>query len=136
MRQHNIVCKISLQKRKNNFLKANSKSVSVNLKIYGKLPNKSVGCIVGALAENQIVKHGTKSISKTFKSFYSTLAVNLLEKLPKAPNQYAIKLIYDYYKKLPLSENFKLNSFEICQGHKSNTRLQEFEILVHVFPCT
>ena len=26
------------------------------------LPNKSRGCIVGALAENQIVKHDTKSI--------------------------------------------------------------------------
>ena len=65
------MCKISLQKRKKNFLKANSKSVSVNLKIYGKLPNKSVGCLVGALAENQIVKHGTKSISKTFKFLFN-----------------------------------------------------------------
>ena len=30
------------------------------------LPNKSSGCIVGALAENQVVKHDTKSILKTF----------------------------------------------------------------------
>ena len=37
------------------------------------LPNKSAGCIVGALAENPIVKHDTKSILKTFKSFYSNL---------------------------------------------------------------
>ena len=29
------------------------------------LPNKSGGCIVGALAENEIVKHDTKSILKT-----------------------------------------------------------------------
>ena len=41
-----------------------------------RLPNKSGGCIVGALAENQIVKHDTKSILKTFKSFYSNLAGN------------------------------------------------------------
>ena len=34
-----------------------------------RLPNKSGGCIVGALAENQIVKHDTKSILKTLKSF-------------------------------------------------------------------
>ena len=38
------------------------------------LPNKSGGCIVGALAENQIVKHDTKLILKTLKSFYSNLA--------------------------------------------------------------
>ena len=31
-----------------------------------RLPNKSGGCIVGALAENQIVVHDTKSILKTF----------------------------------------------------------------------
>ena len=44
------------------------------------------GCIVGALAENQIVKHNTKSILKTFKSFYSNLAENELANLPKPPN--------------------------------------------------
>ena len=36
------------------------------------LPNKSGGCIVGALAENQVVKHDTKSILKTFKVFIQT----------------------------------------------------------------
>ena len=61
------------------------------------LPNKSGGCIVGALAENQIVKHDTKSILKT------------LAKLPKSPNRYTIKFVSDYYKKLSLSENFKLD---------------------------
>ena len=50
------------------------------------LPSKSGRCIVGALTENQIVKHDTKSILKTFKSFYSSLAGNLLAKLPKLPN--------------------------------------------------
>ena len=32
---------MSLQKRKNNFLKTDSKSVTVNLKTYGKLLNQS-----------------------------------------------------------------------------------------------
>ena len=32
----------------------------------------------GALAENQIVKHDTKSILRTFKSFYLNLARELL----------------------------------------------------------
>ena len=50
------------------------------------LPNKSGRCIVGALTENLIVKHDTKSILKTFKRFYSNLAGNLWVKLPKSPN--------------------------------------------------
>ena len=74
------------------------------------LSNKSGGCIVGALAENQIVKHDSTSILKTFKSFYSNLAGNLLTKLPKSPNRYTIKFVSDYYKQLSLSENFKLDS--------------------------
>ena len=74
------------------------------------LPNKSGRFIVGALTENEIVKHDTKSILKTFESFYSNLAGNLLEKLPKSPNRYTIKFVSDYCKKLSLSENFRLDS--------------------------
>ena len=91
-------------------LKTNLKSVSVNWKTYGKLLNHSDyrGCIIDARAENQIVKHDTKSILETFKSFYSNLARNLLAKLLKLPNWYTI--ICHYYKKLSLSENWKLES--------------------------
>ena len=74
------------------------------------LPNKSEGFIVGALAENQIAKHNTKSILKTFKSFYSNLAENELANLPKPPNWFTISFVFDYYKKLSLSENFKMDS--------------------------
>ena len=56
------------------------------------------------------MKHDTKSTLKTFKIFYLNLAGNLLAKLPKSPNRYTIKFVSDYYKKLSLSENFKLNS--------------------------
>ena len=61
------------------------------------LPNK-----VLTLPENKIVKHDTKSMLKTLKSFYS--------KLRKSPNRYAVKFVSDYYEKLSLSENFKLDS--------------------------
>ena len=47
-----------------------------------RLTNKSGGCIVDALAGNQIVKNDTKPILNTFKSFYSNLAEDLLAKLP------------------------------------------------------
>ena len=50
------------------------------------LPNKSGRYIVGALAENQIVKHDTTSILKTFKKFNLNLERNLLMKLPKLSN--------------------------------------------------
>ena len=36
------------------------------------LPDKSRGCIVGALTENQIVKDDTKSAFKIFKFFFQT----------------------------------------------------------------
>ena len=70
-------------------MKTNLKSVSVNLDFWKAIKSlglpKSGTCIVGALAENQIVKHDTMSILKTFKSFCSNLAGNLLAKLPKLP---------------------------------------------------
>ena len=73
-------------------LKTNSKSILVNLKTLWKAikslgqANKFGGCIVAALAENQIVKNDNKSILKTFNSFYSRLAVNILAKLSKSSN--------------------------------------------------
>ena len=82
------------------------------------LPNKSAGCIVGAPAENQIVKHDNKSILETFKSFYSNLAGDLLAKLLKSPNRYTIKFVSDYYEKLSLSEKFKLDS--LTEGYLFN----------------
>ena len=61
------------------------------------------------------MKHDTKSILKTFKSVYSNLTGDLLVKLPKSPNRYTIKFVSDYYEKLSLSENFKLDS--ITEGY-------------------
>ena len=94
-----------MQKRKKNFLEKKLKECIGKPKDLWKgikslrLPNKSCRCIVGALAENQIIEHDTKSILKTFKSFYWKLAGNFLTKLPKAPNRDTIKFASDYYKK-------------------------------------
>ena len=60
----------------------------------------------------------TKSILKTFKSFYSNLTDDLLEKLPKSPNRYTIKFVSDNYEKRWLSENFELVS--IAEGYMFN----------------
>ena len=57
----------------------------------------------------------TQSIFKTFKSFHSKLAGDLLAKLPKPSNWYTTTFVSDYYKKLSLSEYFKLDSTtEVC----------------------
>ena len=61
------------------------------------------------------MKHDTKSILKTFKSFYSNLAGDLFVKLSKSPNRYTTKPVSEYYEKLPSSENFKLDS--ITEGY-------------------
>ena len=49
-------------------------------------------------------------ILKTSKSFHLNLAENLLAKLPKTPNRYICSFISDYYEKLSLSGNSKLDS--------------------------
>ena len=48
-----------------------------------------------------------------------------MEKLPKSPNRYTIKFVSDYYKKLSLSENFKLDS--TTEGYLFNI-LQNVEV--------
>ena len=64
------------------------------------------------------MKDYTKSILKTFKSFYSNLAEDSLAKLPKSPIRYTIKFVSDYYEKLSLSENFELVA--ITEGYMFN----------------
>ena len=64
IKEHNIVYKISLQKRKKEFFENKLKECIGKPKDLWKaikslgLPNISGGCIVGAFVENQIVKHG------------------------------------------------------------------------------
>ena len=92
MKQHNTLCKISLQKKKKRIFKnkltqcvGKPKNLWKVLESLG-LSNKSDGCKISSLAENQLVKCNTKLTLKTFINFYSTLAGTLLTKLPKLPN--------------------------------------------------
>ena len=92
------MCKISLQKKKEFFENKLKECIGKPKDLWNAvkslgLPSKSGRCIVGALTENQIVKHDTKSILKTFKSFYSNLAGNLLVKLRQIDTQLNLSLI-------------------------------------------
>ena len=53
------------------------------------LPNKISFCEVNALKINNTVEHDANSVLESFKSYYSTLAENLVKMLPKAPNKYS-----------------------------------------------
>ena len=61
------------------------------------------GCIGDALAGNQIVKHDTELIFKSFKNIHSNLAESLMAKLLKLLNQHTINLVSNYHGELALS---------------------------------
>ena len=56
------------------------------------------------------MKHDTMPILKFLKNLYSNLGGNLLAIVPKSPYRYVVTFVTDYYKKLAISENFKLDS--------------------------
>ena len=53
------------------------------------LPNKISSCEVSALKINNTVEHDANSILEGFRNYYSTLAEDLVNMLPKAPNKYS-----------------------------------------------
>ena len=57
------------------------------------LPHKISSCEVIALKINNTVEHDANLILEGFKNYYSTLAENLVNMLPKAPNKYSINTV-------------------------------------------
>ena len=49
---------------------------------------------------------------ETFKKYYSSLAENLVLKLPKPPNNLGIQSVKNYYKKCNLNERFLFPKIE------------------------
>ena len=78
------------------------------------LPNKVSSCEVSALKINNTVEHDANSILG-FKNYYSTLAENLVNMLPKATNKYSISTVIKYYEHMILiwfqGSHFNLASF-------------------------
>ena len=71
------------------------------------LPHKISSCEVSALKINNTVEHDANVILEGFKNYYSTLAENLVNMLPKGPNKYSIK----YYEHMTQGSHFNLASF-------------------------
>ena len=85
-----------------------SKDLWKALKSLG-LPNKISSSEVSALKINNTVEHDANSILEGFKSYYSTLAENLVNMLPKAPNKYCINAV-KYYEHIIQGSYFNLVS--------------------------
>ena len=92
------------------------------------MPNKISSCEVSALKINNTVEHDANSILEGFKNYYSTLAENLVNMLPKAPNKYSINTVIKYYEHMiqgshfnlaSVSENSILTILKSCQVSKA-----------------
>ena len=70
------------------------------------LPSKTSVCETTALKVKNTTSFGTKSTLDVFKNYYSTLADNLLKKLPTPPKRYTFNSVIQYYRHL-----FKLMLF-------------------------
>ena len=74
------------------------------------MPNKISSCEVNALKINNTVEHDANSVLEGFKNYYSTLAENLVNMLPKAPNKYSINTVIKYYEHMIQGSHFNLAS--------------------------
>ena len=61
------------------------------------LSSKTSVCAATALKVKNTTSFETKSTSDVFKNYYSTLADNLLKKLPTSPNRYTLNSVIQYY---------------------------------------
>ena len=63
-----------------------------------------------SLKINNTVEHDANLILEDFKNYYSTLAENLVNMLPKAPNKYSINTVIKYYEHMIQGSHFNLAS--------------------------
>ena len=74
------------------------------------LPNKDSSCEVSAVKINNTVEHDANSVLESFKNYYSNLAENLVNMLPKAPSKYSINTVIKYYEHMTQGYQFNLAS--------------------------
>ena len=62
------------------------------------------------MLSNNTVKHKFKSVLKDFKNYYLTLAVDLVEMLPKASDKYSVSIFIKSGEDMILGDYFNLES--------------------------
>ena len=72
------------------------------------LPSKTSVCETTALKVKNTTSFETNSTLDVFKNYYSTLADNLLRKLPTPPNRYTFIPIIQYYRHFIPADAFHL----------------------------
>ena len=72
------------------------------------LPSKTSICGTTALKVKNATSFETKSTLDVFKNYYSTLADNLLKKLPTPPNIYTFNSVIQYYRHFIQTDAFHL----------------------------
>ena len=73
------------------------------------MANKISSCEVNALKINNTAERDANSVLG-FKNYCSTLAENLVNMLPKAPNKYSINTVIKYYEHMIQGSHFNLAS--------------------------
>ena len=69
------------------------------------LPSKKTASTNICLKDKTEVTFDSSSISEIFKSFYSTLASNLVKQLPSPKNRFDLKSVEKYYSSFNFSKN-------------------------------
>ena len=72
------------------------------------LPSKTSVCRTAALKVKNTTRFETKLSLDVFKNYYSTVAENLLKKLPAPPNRYTFKSVIQYYRHFIRTDAFHL----------------------------
>ena len=72
------------------------------------LPDKTSSCEVSAVKVNKTVQHDTNLVLSGFRDYYSNLAGDLLKKLPKPLNKFALNSVFQHYKGTIQSDSFNL----------------------------
>ena len=74
------------------------------------MPKRTVISNFNAIEENDTLTYDTRSISKTFKNFFSNLAKSLLIKLPNPPDKCNSQSMIKYYSGFTVSDDFCMSN--------------------------
>ena len=73
------------------------------------MPNKTLISNFNAMEDNDTLTYETRTISKVFKNFLSSLAEFLLIKLPSPSDKYNLESVVNYYSSFTIADDFSLN---------------------------
>ena len=71
------------------------------------LPSKITPVSQVSLKDGETILFDEKTNNNSFKNFYANLALNLVNKLPHAPNKFDLDSVLAYYKRILNTENQK-----------------------------